>query len=75
MTDNKKTVMFYYRKGCFKTDDQAKGAFELAYQQAMEDMSKSFEESMGLSEKEFDNWMRYGAIPMRNGVVPKTVVR
>ncbi len=56
-------VMYWYKNGHFKNDDQARGAFELAYQQAMDGMGRSIPEWMGLNDAEFDAWMRNGELP------------
>jgi hypothetical protein len=59
------SVTNWYRGGHFKSDEAASGAFELAYQQAMDGMGKSIEEWMGMSAAEYDAWMRNGALPKK----------
>jgi len=52
------TVADWYRNGHFATDDEARGAFELAHQQALDGMGSSVAAWMGLTQSEFDKWMR-----------------
>ena len=54
---------YWYRRGSFKTADQARGAFALAYQQAMDGMGASVEQWMGLTEDELSAWMQDGKLP------------
>lgn len=64
------TVGSWYKHGHFANDDQAKGAFELAWQQYMDGMGKSPEEWMGLTKEEVDAWHRDGTLPKKNkGVI------
>lgn len=56
-------VAYWYKNGHFKNDDEARGAFRLAYQQGMDGMGKSIQEWMGLSEKEFNAWMSNDSLP------------
>ena len=56
-------VGYWYKHGHFKNEDEARGAFRLAYQQGLDGMGKSIQEWMGLSEAEFDAWMRDDALP------------
>jgi hypothetical protein len=58
-------VAYWYRCGHFKNEEQANGAFELAYQQAMDGMGASASGWMGLTEEEFDAWMRNRALPIK----------
>ena len=62
-------VSYWYKQGHFKNDEEAQGAFTLAYQQGLDGMGKSIEEWMGLSSKEFNAWMRNRELPRksRNG--------
>jgi hypothetical protein len=53
----------WYKAGHFENEEQARGAFKLAYQQAMDGMGKSIAQWMGLSETELNAWMRSGALP------------
>jgi len=57
------TVTFWYRKGHFQSEEQARGAFELAHQQAMDGMGESKAGWMGLTEEEYARWMRNGELP------------
>lgn len=57
------SVMYWYNGGQFKSIDEAKGAFRLAYQQGMDGMGASVREWMGLSEEQFEAWMRDDTLP------------
>lgn len=52
------TVAAWYQCGHFRNDEQARGAFELAYQQGMDGAGRSVREHMGLTDEEFCAWMR-----------------
>lgn len=54
---------YWYRSGHFKNDDEARGAFKLAYQQGMDGMGKTVREWMGMSFEEFDSWMCNETLP------------
>lgn len=56
-------VAYWYKHGHFKNEEQARGAFELAYQQGMDGMGTSVAQWMGLTDSEFDAWMRDGMLP------------
>jgi hypothetical protein len=56
------TVASWLRNGHFANADEARGAFKLAHQQGLDGMGPSIQEWMGLSDSEFDAWMRFGAI-------------
>lgn len=56
-------VAYWYKHGHFDSEAEARGAFKLAYQQAMDGMGKSIHEWMGLTEAQYDAWMRDGALP------------
>ena len=56
-------AVYWYRKGFFRTKEQARGAFELAYQQGMDGMGASVEQWMGFTEDEFAAWMANGTLP------------
>lgn len=58
-------VVYWYRTGHFKSDEEARGAFELAYQQAMDGMGTSVSAWMGLTSEEYDAWRRDGTLPPR----------
>lgn len=57
------TVMYLYKQGHFANEDEARGAFKLAYQQGMDGMGASVQAWMGMTEAEFDGWMRGDKIP------------
>lgn len=59
------TVAWWYRRGHFESDIEAKGAFRLAYQQGMDGMGVSVQQWMGLTEEEFANWMRDEILPQK----------
>lgn len=56
------TVAYLYRAGAY-TQEQAQGAFELAYQQGRDGMGASIAAWMGLTDAEFDAWMRHRVLP------------
>ena len=58
-------VVYWYRGGHFQSDDEARGAFRLAHQQGLDGMGTSIQEWMGLTQAEFDAWMRSDALPAR----------
>lgn len=58
------TVAFWYRSGLFRDEAEARGAFRLAHQQAMDGAGQSVAEWMGLSETEFAAWTRNDALPV-----------
>jgi hypothetical protein len=58
-------VAYWYKAGHFETEEAARGAFELAYQQGMDGMGKSVEEWMGLSDTEYTAWRQDGSLPKR----------
>jgi hypothetical protein len=55
----------WYKAGHFASEEAARGAFELAYQQGLDGMGQSIQEWMGLTEAEYDEWMRSQALPSR----------
>lgn len=59
------TVVYWYRAGRFKTDEEARGAFMLAYQQGMDGMGAAPADWMGMTDDEYDAWMRADALPRR----------
>ncbi len=61
-------VGYWYRYGHFKNEDEARGAFTLAYQQGLDGMGESISKWMGLSKAEFDSWMRDDSLPNRRAV-------
>ena len=58
-------VAYWYRDGHFKNEDEAMGAFTLAYQQGLDGMGKSISKWMGLSKTDFNSWMKDGSLPRR----------
>lgn len=54
---------YWFRYGHFKNEDEARGAFRLAYQQGLDGMGKSIAKWMGLTEREFASWMRDDSLP------------
>jgi hypothetical protein len=63
LMDQVSPVMFWYKSKLFKNEDQALGAFELAYQQALDGMGTSVQGWMGLNSKQLDAWMRKNQLP------------
>jgi hypothetical protein len=59
------SVTSWYRADHFKSEEAARGAFELAYQQGMDGMGESVAAWMGMNEVEFDTWMRRKALPSK----------
>jgi hypothetical protein len=57
------SVASLYRAGYFPSEEAAMGAFLLACQQGLDGMGKSIGEWMGLTETEYDSWMRDKALP------------
>ena len=57
------TVSYWYKHGHFSTEDEAKGAFKLAYQQGLDGMGVNIQEWMGLSASEYDDWVRFEGLP------------
>jgi hypothetical protein len=57
------SVTSLYRARFFKSDEAAMGAFELACQQGLNGMGKSIGEWMGMTEAEYDDWMREKKLP------------
>jgi len=56
-------VSYWYKSGHFKNEDEARGAFRLAYQQGLDGMGNSISEWMGLTSEQYDAWMRDGSLP------------
>jgi hypothetical protein len=61
-------VSYWYRGGHFRNQDEAIGAFKLAYQQGLDGMGPSIQQWMGLTGPEFDAWMRDDALPAQAGL-------
>lgn len=58
-------VAYWYNSGYFLNDDEARGAFKLAKQQGLDGMGMSVREWMGLTEAEYDAWMKSEALPRK----------
>ena len=59
------TAMSWYKGNHFASEDEARGAFRLAYQQGMDGMGTSVQDWMGLTDAQFDDWMRGEVLPKR----------
>lgn len=59
------TVAGWYRAGSFDNDDEARGAFRLAFLQGLDGLGPTIEEWMGLSPGEFEAWVRDEALPAK----------
>lgn len=59
------TVRHWYDEGYFNIAEQAVGAFMLAYQQGLDGMGRTIPEWTGLSDDEYDAWMRDVSLPPR----------
>ena len=59
------TVASWYKCKHFKNDDEARGAFRLAYQQGLDGMGKSIPKWMGLTETEYAAWMNDDSLPTK----------
>jgi len=59
------TVTGWLRAGLFATNEQARGAFMLAHQQWLDGLGRgSHREWLGMTEAEFNAWMRDHKIPV-----------
>jgi len=58
-------VMDWYQAGHFASNEEARGAFKLAYQQGLDGMGRSIAEWMGMTADQFDDWMRGNGLPSR----------
>lgn len=56
-------VAYWYRHGHFQNQDEARGAFRLAYQQGMDGLGMSVPHWMGITEAEYAAWMRDDTLP------------
>lgn len=56
-------VSHWYQIGHFKNEDEARGAFKLAYQQGLDGMGKSIPDWMGLNEDEINCWLGSQRLP------------
>lgn len=59
------SARYWYDAGYFESDNEARGAFRLAYQQGLDGMGTSIADWMGLTEQEYDAWMRDDSLPPR----------
>lgn len=59
------TVLYWYQGGQFLNDDEARGAFRLAYQQGLDGMGASIADWMGLTDEEYSAWMRDNSLPRK----------
>ena len=57
------TAMYWYKGGQFRSEEEARGAFRLAYQQGMDGMGVSVRDWMGLTEPQFNAWMSADTLP------------
>lgn len=57
------TVTELYRAGMFNSEAEARGAFELAYQQAMDGMGRSISSWMGMTKGELVEYIRDDILP------------
>ncbi|MBL8617727.1 MAG: hypothetical protein JNM72_19115 [Deltaproteobacteria bacterium] len=57
------SVAYWYRSNHFKNEDEARGAFRLAYQQGLDGMGVGIAEWMGLTGEEYHAWMSSDALP------------
>lgn len=56
-------VIYWYKAHHFKNEDEARGAFRLAYQQGLDGMGTSTKQWMELSDEEYAAWMRDNSLP------------
>jgi hypothetical protein len=56
-------VNYWYQQGHFANEDEARGAFKLAYEQGMDGMGESVAKWMGITDAEYSDWMRNDALP------------
>ena len=57
------TVTDWYRADHFETEEQARGAFELAWQQFLDGCGKSATQWTGMTEDEINAWASRGELP------------
>ena len=62
------TAAEWYKAKHFASEAEARGAFKLAHQQALDGMGTSKAAWMGLTAAQFDAWMRDDALPGRRPV-------
>src|SRR5687767_10535649 len=57
------SAMYWYEGGHFDNEDEARGAFKLAYQQGLDGMGESEREWMGMTAAQSGAWRRSRALP------------
>lgn len=57
------TVTGWYRANHFASEEQARGAFELAWQQYLDGCGYSAEQWTGMTEDEIKAWVSHGELP------------
>ena len=62
---NQSTVTEWYRAGHFCSEEEAMGAFKLAYQQAIDGIGIGPEDWMGMSSEEYSFWMTNDQLPSK----------
>jgi hypothetical protein len=60
------TVAYWYRSNYFASEDEARGAFLLAYQQGLDGMGRSTSHWMGLTDEEYAGWMKNEELPKKS---------
>lgn len=58
-------VMYWYKNGHFSNDEEARGAFMLAYQQALDGMGLGIHQWMGISEEQLKQWVENRTLPKK----------
>jgi hypothetical protein len=56
-------VSYWHKSGHFKNEDEARGAFKLAFQQGLNGMGMSISEWMRLTPEQYDASMRDESLP------------
>lgn len=56
-------AIYWYKAHHFRNEDEARGAFRLAYQQGQDGMGTSTAQWMGLTDEEYAAWMRSESLP------------
>lgn len=64
------TAKTWWRAGHFDSPTEARGAFRLSHQQALDGMGEGVAHWMGLTESEFSDYMRSGRLPCDVMAVP-----
>ena len=62
---NQTTVTELYRADHFTSEEDAMGAFKLAYQQAIDGMGVGPQDWMGMSPEEYSAWMTNDSLPQK----------